>query len=94
MGVAYYSNDFPSFLDMFQALNPETAIGTFQIGGRLIPRTVVTEKTHAFRKALENITQYGTWISGLAFNVSKTPDVPNAAFKAWRKSLVSIVVGT
>lgn len=92
--AAYYSAEFSSYLGMYEAMNPDTATATFQIGSRLIPRTVITDKTNAFTKALQDITGYGAWISGVSFNVSRTPDVPNAAFHPWRESLVSLVIGT
>lgn len=94
INYTYYSAEFPTFLDMYEAMNPDTATATFQIGSRLIPKTVISHKTHEFRKALQNITKLGTWISGVSFNAGNAPKVPNSALKAWRDSYVSLVIGT
>lgn len=77
-------------------MNPFTETATFQLGSRLIPREVVLDDAKGFANALQEITdEYdGTWISGVSFNVSKTPDVPNAVNPAFREASVSLVVGT
>lgn len=76
-------------------MNPVTEIGVFQIGSRLIPRDVVKSKPGELASALRAINeQASSWISGLAFNVSRTPAFPNAVHPAWRDAALSIVIGT
>jgi hypothetical protein len=93
ISYTYHSAEFPSFLDMYNDMNPLTEMGIFQIGSRLIPRKVIETKSEDFVDALRKINAQGAWISGLAFNAS-TPKVANAVNPAWRSSIVSLVVGT
>jgi hypothetical protein len=58
--TGYHSDEFPSFLAMYENMNPDTATATFQIGSRLIPRSVIVDRAHAFTKTLQNITTHGT----------------------------------
>ncbi|KAF2965111.1 hypothetical protein GQX73_g8445 [Xylaria multiplex] len=73
-----------------------TKTAEYQIGSRLIPRSVILGGAGAgFVAALREIsTQYGGTISGVLFNVSRAPAVPNAVNPAFREALVSLVVGT
>lgn len=75
-------------------MNPFTETATFQIGSRLVPRDVILHAAENFTNALQEITEYDTWISGVSFNVSREPDIPNAVNPAFRESSVSLVVGT
>ncbi|KAK7932726.1 FAD binding domain-containing protein [Apiospora marii] len=92
----YYSADFPTFLDFYHDMNPFTETATFQLGSRLIPRKVVLNAAEDFAHTLQEITDEhdGAWISGVSFNVSRAPDVPNAVNPAFRDASVSLVVGT
>ncbi|KAI8935079.1 hypothetical protein NX059_007674 [Plenodomus lindquistii] len=90
----YYSADFPTYLDMFTQMNPFTESAVFQIGSRWIPRTVLANSTEKFTEVLRDIGETGSWISGVSFDVSRLPNVPNAINPAWRKASISLVVGT
>ncbi|KAI0123259.1 hypothetical protein BJ170DRAFT_599226 [Xylariales sp. AK1849] len=79
---------------MYTAINPFTETATFQIGSRLIPREVITHFPKNFTTTLQEITEYGSWISGVSFSVSRAPTVPNSVNPAFRESSVSLVVGT
>ncbi|PSN65035.1 FAD-binding domain-containing protein [Corynespora cassiicola Philippines] len=95
INYTYYSATFSSFLDMYTEMNPTTEMGILQIGSRLIPREVITTASENLTTSLRAINeQAGAWISGLAFNVSKPPIVPNAVNPAWRESSISLVIGT
>ncbi|KAI1490699.1 putative alcohol oxidase [Biscogniauxia mediterranea] len=94
ISYSYYSADFPTYLDMYNAMNPPYETAEYQIGSRLIPRTVIVEKAEAFTAALRRIAAHGTWISGVSFNVSRLPTVPNSVNPAFRSSSVSLVIGT
>ncbi|KAK8131820.1 FAD-binding domain-containing protein, partial [Apiospora sp. TS-2023a] len=93
----YYSAEFPTFIDFYQAMNPGAETATFQLGSCLIPREVILNNaTKGFAHALQGITDEheGTWISGVSFNVSTASDVPNVVDPAFREASVSLVVGT
>lgn len=79
---------------MFNAMNPFTETAVFQIGSRWIPRQVLSTSTSKFVDVLRHIGKSGAWISGVSFNVSRLPDVPNAVNPAWRNASISLVVGT
>ncbi|KAI0095757.1 putative alcohol oxidase [Nemania sp. FL0031] len=91
----YYSAEFPTYLDMFEAMNPFTETAEYQIGSRLIPRSVILDNSSGFTSALREIcSKNGGTISGVSFNVSRASPVPNAVNPAFRKASVSLVVGT
>ncbi|KAJ3567274.1 hypothetical protein NPX13_g6826 [Xylaria arbuscula] len=90
------SAEFPTYLDMFNEMNPFTKTAGYQIGSRLIPRSAILDSGGgAFVAALCEIsTQYGGTISGVSFNVSQTPAVENAVNPASREASLSPIVGT
>ena len=78
-------------------MNPPNNITDFQLGGRLITRSVVESQLPAFMAALRYINDRGAVISGVSINVSKeagngVPD--NAINPSWRDAIVDAVVGT
>lgn len=78
-------------------MNPEPAVTEFNIGGRLMPRTLVADDASAttFTTALKSIIDNGAIISGLTINVARDSSAtPNAVNPAWRTALISAVVGT
>ena len=81
---------------MFNAINPFTETAVFQIGSRWIPRQVLSTATSNFTNVLRSIGENapGAYISGVSFNVSRVPVVPNAVNPAWRSASISLVVGT
>jgi hypothetical protein len=80
---------------MYEKMNPQSEMGIFQIGSRLIPHKTITGSTDEFVATLRAVNERaGAWVSGLAFNASKVPVVPNAVNPAWRTSSVSLVIGT
>jgi hypothetical protein len=81
-------------MDMFNQMNPFTETAVFQLGSRWIPRKVLSSSTSDFTEALRNIGETGSWVSGVSFNVSRLPNVPNAINPAWREASISLVVGT
>ncbi|KAK1970717.1 FAD binding domain-containing protein [Colletotrichum sublineola] len=93
----YHINQYNTFLDSYNDMNPEPAVTEFNIGGRLMPRTLVADNASAdnLTQTLRSIVNDGGLISGLSINVAR-PDgvVPNAVTPAWRSALFSAVVGT
>ncbi len=76
-------------------MNPPTNTSNLQIGGRLIPRSLVELNLQGFIAALRFINAKGALISGLSLNVSqKAGSVANAVNPPWRDALLSMVLGT
>ncbi|KAL8707004.1 MAG: hypothetical protein Q9201_000052 [Fulgogasparrea decipioides] len=91
----YYVDDYPTYLDSYRAMNPPTNVSNIQIGGRLIPRSLVESNPQALMAALRSIAQKGALISGLALNVSqKHASTANSVNPAWRDALFDAVIGT
>ena len=76
-------------------MNPPTAVNNFQIGGRLIPRSLVETGRLAFTSALRTIVEQGAIVSGLTFNVSQeSGSTSNSVNPLWRDAILDIVIGT
>ncbi|KAI9713955.1 MAG: hypothetical protein M1820_000685 [Bogoriella megaspora] len=93
---AYYSEQFSTYLDSFREMNTQWPVANMQLGGRLIPRSVVekdvTQLLDAFRAG--PLSYAGGVISGVSINVTKKADVaPNAVLPAWREALFDCVFG-
>lgn len=70
-------------------------VGIAQYGGRLIPRTTITQNLTAFMTASRSITENGVIFIGVATDVSPfASKVDNAVLPAWRKTLVSATLTT
>ncbi|KAM7210500.1 hypothetical protein V8F06_014113 [Rhypophila decipiens] len=80
--------DFSNYQDAFVTLNPYQNITEFNIGGRLIPKSLVANRKSAdsLANAIEYITANGGIFAGISADVSKGPSIPNSAHPAWRKS--------
>ncbi|KAK1590108.1 FAD binding domain-containing protein [Colletotrichum navitas] len=93
----YHIEQYDTFLDSYNAMNPEPAVTEYNIGGRLLPRTLVADDASltSLTETLQSITDDGGVISGLTINVARPDDaVPNAVNPAWRSALFSAVIGT
>lgn len=90
-GIQYgfVPNDYPTFQDAFVTLNPYQNITEFNIGGRLIPTSLVTndESAASLADAIKHITTNGGIFAGVSADVSKAPSIPNSAHPEWRKSV-------
>jgi hypothetical protein len=93
--TAYYVEEFPTFHNAYQKMNPPENITDELLGGRLIPRSVVqqnlTEVVSAFRAIVEKDT--GLVISGVMVNSSRVAYPNNSVNPAWRDALMSVVMG-
>ncbi|KAK2051931.1 FAD binding domain-containing protein [Colletotrichum caudatum] len=93
----YHINQYNTFLDSYNDMNPEPAVTEYNIGGRLMPRSLVADDASAssLTETLRSIANSGGLISGLSINVAR-PDgaVANAVTPVWRTALFSAVVGT
>jgi len=93
--AAYFIDEFPTFYDSYQAMNPPANIVEFQLGGRLIPRSVVESNTPGLMAALRTIAEHGAVISGVSVNATRKSHYPsNSVNPAWRDAVISVVLGT
>jgi len=93
----YYISDFPSYLDSYDVMNPEYNITDANIGGRLIPRSLVAsnESTQNLTNAMRFINDNGAVVSGVSINVANGSTGPqqNSINPVWRTALFDAVVG-
>lgn len=88
---------YNTFLDSYNDMNPEPAVTEFNIGGRLMPRSLVADdaSTATLTDTLRSIANGGALVSGLTINVARPAGaVANSVHPAWRTALFSAVVGT
>lgn len=69
-------------------------VGSYQYGGRLIPRKTLEQNSNGMASALRNITQAGVIAVGVGMNVSAPVNVSNAVFPALRNAAVTMQIGT
>ncbi|KAI0109862.1 FAD-binding domain-containing protein [Daldinia grandis] len=89
----YNSQEYSSFLETFRAQGPVN-VSNINIGGRLIPRTLVEENNEALTAAIRNITYSGALFSGVPFNVSRHVPDSIAANPYLRDAIFNAVVAT
>ncbi|CAG8896820.1 unnamed protein product [Penicillium egyptiacum] len=70
------------------------AVGSYQYGGRLIPRKTLEQNSNGMASALRNLTQAGVIAVGVGMNVSAPVNVSNAVFPALRNAAVTMQIGT
>ncbi|KAI4858739.1 FAD-binding domain-containing protein [Hypoxylon rubiginosum] len=91
----YSSSEHPSFLTAYNSLTSSWNVSDYNIGGRLIPRSLVDTDSDALLEAIRYISSR-TLMSGVTFNlnngVSSADEV--GANPYLRKSLFSVTVGT
>ncbi|KAJ4371945.1 hypothetical protein N0V85_009078, partial [Neurospora sp. IMI 360204] len=75
LGIAYASSftDFPSFHDFVAAMVAQQNVTDANMGGRLIPRSLVTEKEGAEKltEALDAIASAGGTVAGISVNIER-----------------------
>jgi hypothetical protein len=94
--LSFTSRDFPEFQNAFKTLNPEMNITDFNLGGSLVPRSLVASDTSAtaFVGALKSIIGNGGILAGISMDVSRQPPIPNSVHPDWRDSLFLAFLGT
>jgi hypothetical protein len=93
--TVYYIDQFSTFYDAYEAMNPPSNITAFQLGGRLIPRSLVESDSAGLTAALRNANNMGAVISGVSVNVTRKPDSPsNSVNPAWRAAVMDLLLGT
>ncbi|KAI1170396.1 FAD binding domain protein [Nemania sp. FL0916] len=86
--------DFPTFEDSYNTLNPTMNITAANIGGRIIPRSLVATEESALDLigAIRSMTDNLAVFAGITMNVSKPPTFPNAAHPAWPQGVVNDIL--
>ncbi|KAJ2977104.1 hypothetical protein NUW58_g7913 [Xylaria curta] len=97
VGILYevHIESFPSYFDGYHRLSAEPNITEYSIGGRLIPRSLLSSDNSAapLVDALRFIVKNGGVVSGVTLNVTKLPSSPNSVNPKWRTTACSIVIG-
>lgn len=98
LGIKYtfYSGQFDTYLDEFEAMQAPITVAVAQYGSWLVPRSVVHEKPHDLADAARHIINNGGTFTTVAVNVSKevAGDVHNAVLPAWRDAIFHVVLST
>ncbi|KAL4863901.1 hypothetical protein BDV12DRAFT_206087 [Aspergillus spectabilis] len=98
LGIKYtlHSDQFPTYLAQFSAMQGAIDVGIAQYGGWLIPRSVVDSNNDALTSAYRHIVEDGATVINVGLNVS--PDVAgsvdNAVLPAWRDALIHTTLTT
>ncbi|GAP85605.2 putative FAD binding domain-containing protein [Rosellinia necatrix] len=81
--------DFPTFQDAYNNLNPTMNISAINLGGRIIPRSLVAADDSAsdLVGAIRSMTDNFAAFAGISMDVRKPPTSPNAVHPAWRDSI-------
>lgn len=96
--IEYHINDFDTFLAAYNVMTPVHNVIKANIGGRLIPRTVL--ESHDSLTSLVDtfrfVTNDGGVVSGVVTNQTNFPigDIQNSVSPALRNSLISVVLGS
>lgn len=87
---------FPGYFSQYTTMQKPVPIGVTQVGGRLIPRSVVENNNEELIVVFRYIIEHGAYVNTIALNVSKkvAGDVYNAVLPAWRDALFSVVIDT
>src|SRR5690349_1633028 len=65
-----------------------------QIGGRLIPRSLIYSNNTGLTTALRNMASHGAGFSGLSLKATTSPTMPNSVHPVWRTTLFNMVTYT
>ncbi|KKY38237.1 putative 6-hydroxy-d-nicotine oxidase [Diaporthe ampelina] len=87
----------PAFRDAFYAMNPESYMNIFEmnIGGRLVPRSVVSSNSSAARvsDAIKYILHNDGEFVGVSQDLRMSPTSPNSVNPYWRETLFLAFIG-
>ena len=98
LNISYtsYFGQFDSYLQHFNHMFSPIQVGIAQYGGRLIPRSVVTEKNQDLTAAFRFINNHGGQFIGVGINASAalSGHPINAVNPAWRSALIDTTLTT
>lgn len=79
--------DYPTFQDAFDTLNPAMTIQELNIGGRLIPQSLVAsnESAASLTSAINYIVENNGILAGVSFNPAIQPTFNNSVNPYWRE---------
>jgi hypothetical protein len=93
--LVYNINEFSTYYDAYQTMNPPSNVTEYQLGGRLIPRSIVESNSSALVAAMQTVNNEGAVISGVSVNATRKPGYPiNAVNPVWRTAAIDLVFGT
>ncbi|KAJ9259032.1 CAZyme family AA7 [Paecilomyces variotii] len=92
----YFIDEFSTYYESYQVMNPVANITEAQMGGRLIPRSLIDSNAEALTTAFQRIlaSETGVVLSGISVNVSRQDAPDNAVNPFWRESVLDLVIGT
>lgn len=87
--AAFSSKNYPAFQDAFYTMLPDINITEMNIGGRLIPRSLVSSNTSAasLSSAIKYILRNNGVFAGVSENVGTSPTSRNSVHPYWRESV-------
>lgn len=96
IALAFNIDEFPTFYDSYKSYNPPWKVSQYQIGGRLIPRSLVINNLSALVRAERRILTGvdGVIMTGVSVNVSSANPAMNSVNPYWRTALFDAVIGT
>lgn len=98
LGIKYTCDvtTYTNFSDAFYALFVPVTVGGFQFGGRLIPRSVVTNtsKRSKFVNIAKSIVEDGAAVIDVAVKTASASKVDNAVNPAWRNAEIMLLPAT
>lgn len=93
--IAYSTTQYPTYFDAYKGATPSQNVIEFQIGNRLIPRSVVSSNPDGLVTAVLNIAAKGALIVGVTTGVAKKAGaIDNSVNPAWRDTAFEAFVGT
>jgi hypothetical protein len=93
INTTYQSEQHKGFLSGFTK-QPSVPVSNLNIGGRFIPRHLLSTNPSALASAIRNITSQGAIFSGVSFNVSMHAADSVAANPHWRDAAFDAVIAT
>ncbi|KAK0641980.1 FAD binding domain-containing protein [Cercophora newfieldiana] len=99
LGIPFFAHleSFPSYLDAANAMIPDPGVSDASMGGRLIPRSLVSspESAAELTEAIQFIVDGGHLLFGVTADVSRFHKTapPNAVLPVWREAIFDAVYG-
>lgn len=95
LALEFNPTSFPTFQDAYYTLNPKMPIQQLNIGGRLLPRSLVTSDSAAasLSNAIKSILDNNGVMAGISLSPTKMPSVPNSVHPYWRDTALLAFYG-
>ena len=91
----FNAKNYDTFQDAHHTLNPSLYVSELNIGGRLVPRSIVDSSNSIgdLVKVVKQIIESGAIFAGVCLDVRKEPTSPNAILPAWRNAFFLAFLG-